>query len=157
MADLRFIMDVILKRSSTSAIQQFKPYLVFLQNKKRSFALMGFMTDGRIQNQRKWQDRENHSKLITFSIVTTVGNQMLSRIHNNPKLDGPRMPVILPDELADDWLNTGKSQKELSDLLLPFPDELMHAHSVYRISKKESKGNVPEAEEEYMYPELILG
>ena len=84
----------------------------------------------------EWQDKENRSKLITFSIVTTVGNKMLSRIHNNPKLDGPKMPVILPDELADDWLNPGKSQKELTDLLMPYPDELLQAHSVYHILGK---------------------
>lgn len=31
--------------------------------------------------------------LHTFSIVTTEANDLLRRIHNNPKLEGPRMPV----------------------------------------------------------------
>ena len=64
------------------------------------------------------------------------------------------MPVILPDELADEWLDESISPKELTDLLIPYPDELLKAHTVYRISGKESKGNVPEAEEEYEYEEL---
>jgi putative SOS response-associated peptidase YedK len=84
---------------------------------------------------------------ITFSIVTTVGNEMMTKIHNNPKLEGPRMPVILHDELADNWIDKSKSQKELMDLLLPFPDEYLHAHTVYKIAGKESKGNVADAEE----------
>jgi len=37
---------------------------------------------------------------------------------------------------------------------LPFPDELLTAHTVYRIAGKESKGNAPEAEEEFTYEEL---
>ena len=37
----------------------------------------------------------------------------------------------------------------------PYPDELLHAHSVYPISGKLSKGNVPEADVEFLYPELV--
>lgn len=81
---------------------------------------------------------------------------MMAKIHNNPKLEGPRMPVILPDELVDEWINPSRSQKELTDLLLPFPDEYLHTHTVYRIAGKESKGNVPEVEEEFIYPDLKL-
>lgn len=102
----------------------------------------------------EWMDKENRSKLISFSIVTTKGNALMTRIHNNPKLDGPRMPLILPDELADQWLNPALSQKEATELLLPFDDELLTAHTVGRISGKESKGNVPEADKEVVYEEL---
>jgi putative SOS response-associated peptidase YedK len=125
-----------------------KTYPFFINKKDNEpFAVAGLWSE--------WQDRENKVKIITFSIVTTKGNEMMTRIHNNPKLeDGPRMPVILPDELADEWLDTSRSQNELKELLLPFPDDLLKAHTVYRISGKESKGNVPEAEEEYQYEEL---
>jgi putative SOS response-associated peptidase YedK len=102
----------------------------------------------------EWMDRENQSRLISFSIVTTRGNEMMTRIHNNPKLEGPRMPVILPDELADRWIDPTMTQKELTELLLPFDDELLTAHTVGRIAGKESKGNVPEADEEFVYEEL---
>jgi len=102
----------------------------------------------------EWMDRENKSKLITFSIVTTRGNEMMTRIHNNPKLEGSRMPVILPDELADHWIDPAMSPKELTELLLPFDDEFLTAHTVGRIAGKESKGNVPDADEEFVYEEL---
>jgi putative SOS response-associated peptidase YedK len=105
----------------------------------------------------EWMDKENKSKLITFSIVTTKANEMMSRIHNNPKLEGPRMPVILLDEIADRWLDPSLSQKELTQLLLPFDDEFLTTHTVARISGKESKGNVPEATDEYLYEELKIG
>jgi putative SOS response-associated peptidase YedK len=104
----------------------------------------------------EWTDKVTQSKLISFSIVTTQGNEMMTRIHNNPKLEGSRMPVILPEELADRWLDNRMSQQELTQLLLPFDDELLTARTVARISGKESKGNVPEATDEYHYEEIKI-
>lgn len=124
-----------------------KTYPFFIRKKDNEpFPVAGLWSE--------WLDKETRIKLISFAIVTTVGNEMMARIHNNPKLEGPRMPVILPDELADEWIDPSRGQKELNDLLLPFPDELLTAHTVYRIAGKESKGNKPEAEEEYQYEEL---
>ena len=37
----------------------------------------------------EWADRETGELWTTFSIVTTAGNPLLARIHNNPKLNGP--------------------------------------------------------------------
>ncbi len=126
-----------------------KTYPFFIRKQdSEPFAVAGLWSE--------WMDRENKSKLITFSIVTTIGNPMMAKIHNNPKLEGPRMPVILPEELADHWIDPGKSQKELNELLLPFPEELLTAHTVYHIAGKDSKGNVPAAEEEFIYPEFKL-
>lgn len=124
-----------------------KTYPFFIRKKdSEPFAVAGLWSE--------WFDRENSSKLITFSIVTTVGNEMMAKIHNNPKLEGPRMPVILPEDLEDYWIDPSKSLNELTDLLLPFPDDLLTAHTVYRIAGKESMGNVPESEEEFQYEEL---
>lgn len=105
----------------------------------------------------EWIDKENHSKLISFSIVTTQGNEMMSRIHNNPKLEGPRMPVILPEELADRWLDHSLNQEEITQLILPFGDEFLTAHTVSRISGKESKVNSPEASNKHQYADLKFG
>ena len=127
-----------------------KTYPFFIRRKDgEPFAVAGLWAE--------WMDKESKSKLITFSIVTTKGNEMMTRIHNNPKLEGPRMPVILPDELADRWIDPAMTQKELTQLLLPFDDELLIAHTVSHISGKESKGNVPEATDEYLYEELKIG
>lgn len=49
-----------------------------------------------------WTDKATGEIINTFSIVTTPGNPMMAKIHNNPKLEGPRMPLILPDNYADE-------------------------------------------------------
>ena len=49
-------------------------------------------------------DQETGEALNTFSIVTTKGKKMLAKIDKNPKIEGPRMPLILPQELEDKWL-----------------------------------------------------
>jgi putative SOS response-associated peptidase YedK len=97
--------------------------------------------------------KDNAGKVQTWNNTLNARGES---IFEKPSLEGPRMPVILPDELADEWIEPTRSQKELNDLLLPFPDDLLTAHTVYKIAGKESKGNVPEAEEEFNYPEFKL-
>jgi len=103
----------------------------------------------------EWIDKETESKIISFTIVTTDANQIMSRIHNNPKLNGPRMPVILPEELSNNWLNKSLGQQDVMQLILPFDDNLLTAHTVSRISGKTATGNVPEASTEIVYSELF--
>lgn len=127
--------------------QSGKTYPFFISKKDgQPFPLAGLWAD--------WTDKTNNQKLTSFSIVTTEGNTLMSHIHNNPKLDGPRMPVILTEEAAEQWLNPLLSQADASQLLLPFPDELLTAHTVGRLTGKDSKGNVPEASDEQKYDEL---
>lgn len=105
----------------------------------------------------RWSDPENEDQLNTFSIVTTEGNPLLSKIHNNPKLEGPRMPLILPEEMTDAWLaevNDKLDQEQLETLIQPFPDELLTAHTVSRLRGKEYRGNVEGISEPFPYPEL---
>ena len=64
----------------------------------------------------EWTDQETGEILNTFSIVTTRGNKMLSIIHNNPKLEGPRMPLILPQELEDKWLNPIEDELDVKSI-----------------------------------------
>lgn len=103
----------------------------------------------------EWYDRENNEKLRTFTIITTDGNKLLTKIHNNPKLaDNARMPALLTEDKADQWISPDKNEKELTQLLLPFPDELLEAHPVKKIIGKGVKENDPEADKEVVYPEL---
>ncbi len=53
-----------------------------------------------------WTDKESGERMNTFALVTTKANPLLSKIHNKRK----RMPVILTDELKEEWM-----QKDLSD------------------------------------------
>lgn len=105
-----------------------------------------------------WENPETGGKMTTFSIVTTSGNSMMAKIHNNPKLEiGPRMPVILPEELADKWLleyHDELDKQSLDELMTAYPEEEMAAHPVRKIRGKNGVGNVEEASQPFHYPEL---
>ncbi|HEY9826587.1 MAG TPA: SOS response-associated peptidase [Stenomitos sp.] len=65
-----------------------------------------------------WHDIE------TCTILTTAANSLLQPIHD-------RMPVILPAEAYDQWLDpTVQDTKQVAQLLQPFPDESMQAFPV---------------------------
>jgi len=107
----------------------------------------------------EWINPETNGKLLTFSIVTTTGNQLLSKIHNNPKLKEPRMPVILHEELADKWLEKiegAKDQEYIEELIQPYPEEELDAYTVGRLRGKDYLGNVPEISEPVYYAELVI-
>lgn len=104
-----------------------------------------------------WPEPETGEYMNTFTIVTTEGNPMLARIHNNPKLDGPRMPLVLDEEMAEKWLIEVEDEvdvKALQELIHSYPEEELHAHTVHKLRGKEYPGNVPEISEEFVYPEL---
>ncbi len=79
-----------------------------------------------------YKDPEGH-ELHTFTIVTTEANELVAPIHN-------RMPVILPRQAEDEWLDpTVTDPFQVTRLLKPFPADLME---VYPVSKKvNSPGN----------------
>ncbi len=104
-----------------------------------------------------WKDPESGDYWNTFSIVTTEGNPMMARIHNNPKIEGPRMPLILPEELHDQWMQPVHDEvdiKAIVSLIQPYPEEELDAHTVGRLRGKEYGGNVEGISEEFLYPEL---
>ncbi|QAY65539.1 SOS response-associated peptidase [Paenibacillus protaetiae] len=64
------------------------------------------------------------SKVSTCTIVTTQPNELKASIHN-------RMPVILPPEAEQIWLDRSiTSTAELQKLLQPYPPEEMEAYAV---------------------------
>ncbi|MGJ8593067.1 MAG: SOS response-associated peptidase [Aquaticitalea sp.] len=127
-------------------------YPFFIQNKnKEPFALAGLYSE--------WTDPETKATLNTFSIVTTTGNKMLAKIHNNPKLEGPRMPVIFHKEMEDKWLNNIIDELDktaILDLIQEYPHEELEAYPVARLSGKDYQGNIPEISEPMEYPELAF-
>lgn len=58
-----------------------------------------------------------------FAILTTTPNLLLEDVHN-------RMPVILPPDMEEKWLNPDTEAEELSELLRPFDHELMERYAV---------------------------
>ena len=106
-----------------------------------------------------WADPETGKLVTTFSIVTTEGNPMMARIHNNPKLSGPRMPLILPEEMADRWLDPvldELDQQELQELIRSYPEEALAAHPVGKLRGRDYKGNIEGISKAVVYPELEL-
>lgn len=108
----------------------------------------------------EWVNKETGEILNTVTIVTTEGNALLSKIHNNPEAEmGARMPVILPTEKQDEWLmpcKTEADKKHIDSLIKPFDDGLLKAYTVPRLLGKEGVGNSPKALEHFNYSELEL-
>ena len=124
-------------------------YPFFIQEKNNHpLALAGLWTE--------WQN-EQGGIMNTFTIVTTEGNALLTKIHNNPKLKGPRMPLILSESQEDLWLKTEAdgSEEVLIRSLIKSPISIeLKAHSVQKLRGKSYIGNKPEISEEVIYSEL---
>lgn len=102
----------------------------------------------------EWIDPNTGEIIHSFSVVTTKANELMRHIHNKPRLSGDhRMPVILIDGAEDEWLRP-ISKEELIQLLKPYPDSLLEAHTVKPLSGGGSPGNVKEANKRFDYPEL---
>lgn len=104
-----------------------------------------------------WTDPGSGDTSNSFSIVTTEANPMMGKIHNNPKMQGPRMPFILPEELEDKWLEPVKDDLDiqaLEELILPYPESELEAYTVDRLRGKDYKGNVEGISSKVTYPEL---
>jgi putative SOS response-associated peptidase YedK len=68
-----------------------------------------------------WHSPEG-DHIRSCTIITTEPNDLMAPIHN-------RMPVILPTEHYDTWLDPS-DRTDLQELLEPFPDAEMTAHPV---------------------------
>ena len=89
-----------------------------------------------------WTDPETNEEVRSCTIVTTEGNDLMKPIHD-------RMPVILPEDRWDLWLDAKMQEKEvLQELLVPYPADQMQERPV-----SSSVGNVrnkgPEVQEPY--------
>lgn len=106
----------------------------------------------------EWTSPQTGQLWTSFAIVTTKANPLMQDIHNNPKIEEPRMPFILSEEEVDSWLqpieNEG-DQQSIQSMILPFPETELQAHTVRKIRGKDAIGNQPEASEPYDYYEII--
>ncbi|MBL4710686.1 MAG: SOS response-associated peptidase family protein [Flavobacteriales bacterium] len=121
-----------------------KKYLFYVHLKDHSPLCLGGLWS-------EWHDQQTGKIEQSFSIVTTKGNEMLSKIHNKPKLDGPRMPVILSVESANEWIDTCLSKEAIQKLIVPYPDETMDSYTVGSLQGKASKGNAKKILEPVIY------
>jgi len=73
-----------------------------------------------------WETWRKHdgTELGTFTIITTDANELTKTVHD-------RMPVIIPPESYDQWLDPKLNTLEpLQTLLRPFPAEAMKCYEV---------------------------
>lgn len=89
------------------------PYLFKLKN-DHPFTLAGLYEN--------WQSPDG-GELNTCTILTCEPNQLVEAYHN-------RMPVMLDEEARWAWLDPQASQHDLSDLLVPYPEDEMKCHAV---------------------------
>jgi putative SOS response-associated peptidase YedK len=83
-----------------------------------------------------WKSPEG-KEMTTCTIITTEANELMKPIHE-------RMPVIIPGEHQDEWLDPAiENQDQLLDMLRPYRAEEMEA---YPVSKRVNspRNNSPE-------------
>ncbi len=95
---------------------------------------------------QSWNDREAGEYVETFAVVTTAANALMEQVHNSKK----RMPVILPDSLAYEWLMENPGEDRIHDLATyQIAPELMEAISISKDFR-----SAPQPETPVNYPKL---
>ena len=92
-----------------------KPYLVYMRDKLRPFAMAGVWDD--------WVNKETGEVSSSFAIITTVANQLLQKIGHH------RSPVILSEDQEKDWLSDAPLS-DITNMLRPYPSEEMNAYPI---------------------------
>lgn len=107
----------------------------------------------------EWIDTQTGEVLASFSVLTTQGNSMMAKIHNNPKLKEARMPVILEEKSEHLWLSgiadSQEEQNRLLSLCQPASPSHLQAYTVTRLRGSAYPGNIPEINKPVNYPELV--
>ena len=85
---------------------------------------------------------ELDDELFTTTILTVDANPFFAEVHNKRK----RMPLVLADDLYEDWLDDGLNQSQLNELMaFGFTSNEFKAHPVTRdLYKKGIDTNSPE-------------
>ncbi len=102
------------------------PYRIALK-RKELFAFAGL-----------WEEFEDEARNIihTFTIITTIANRTVSKIHE-------RMPVILERETENIWLNPSTSAEDRANLLKPYSEDKMDLYPVSPLVNSVSNDNTP--------------
>lgn len=100
--------------------EQAFPYYIHLPG-KNYFFMAGIY--------QPWTDQETGETFDSFSIITTQANSLMEQVHNKKK----RMPTILPESLAFEWIQDGLSEARIKELAAYQYDS--HQMEAYPISK----------------------
>tara|TARA_B110000046_G_scaffold57595_2_gene64331 strand:- start:11426 stop:11674 length:249 start_codon:yes stop_codon:yes gene_type:complete len=80
---------------------------VYLKDKKRPFAFEGVYDE--------WLDTTTGLAHHNFAIITCPPNQLMGKIEHH------RMPVILPEEFYNEYLNLDATLSDINTLLQSYP------------------------------------
>ncbi|MEW5977863.1 MAG: SOS response-associated peptidase [Acidobacteriota bacterium] len=100
-----------------------------------------------------WKPQGSGGRPIpTFTIVTTEPSQWMARIHN-------RMPVILPDDQIETWLDPGTPPEPLTALLKAPPEDFLECYPVEKSLLNSGLVDAPECARriEVDYAPLLRG
>jgi putative SOS response-associated peptidase YedK len=93
-----------------------------------------------------WRDPSDGETLRTCTIITTVANPLMEKIHNIRR----RMPVILTKEHEQDWIVGEPSLLKRKKLLQPFNEADLEAYTVSpHLSSKNADPSDPRIIEPY--------
>lgn len=108
------IADAFIEGSTKEKLS--KPYLVYLRNKVRPFAMAGIYDT--------WIHPVSGLEIRSFAIITTTANALMQKIPHH------RSPVILSPSGERKWLNTELPLSDITRLLHPYDAELMNAYPI---------------------------
>ena len=92
-----------------------KPYLIYMRDKVRPFALAGIWDS--------WTNKNTGEVISSFAIITTTANELLQKIGHH------RSPVILSKEDEESWLSD-LPLSDITSLLKPYPSDKMNAYPI---------------------------
>lgn len=126
------------------AAQKKYPYFIHLKN-NAPFSIGGIYND--------WVNKESGEIIYTFSIITTIANPLMEKIHNTKK----RMPFIIPENDEMKWINPDLNTNEIAEMLQPFDEKQMEAYTISKlITNKTVNPDREEIQQPFEYPELIF-
>jgi putative SOS response-associated peptidase YedK len=93
-----------------------------------------------------WIDEQTGEMVDSFSILTTAANSLLEQVHNNKK----RMPVMLPEEEAAEWIRDDISTERIAALAkFQISSDQLNAKTIIKDFRR-----AVEPREEFNYEEL---
>ena len=108
----------------------------------------------------EWKKDNSPATWTTFTIVTCKGNNLMSHIHNSPKFNEPRMPLILNEDQIEIWLGKQADMMEvlerLEQLIKPNREIALNYHTVQPLRGKAYLGNMDEVSNEFEYEGLEI-
>lgn len=115
------------------------PYYITVRDKPENVFFMAGVC-------REWTNEKRGQSADTFAIVTTEANELMQQVHNTKK----RMPTILTEELAKEWLWGKLSEADISAIARYQydPDKMI----AWPVEKKFIEKTNPD--EEFVYEQL---